>query len=203
MSSMPSALPAKERFHAFQRLLRDPRRWTAIALAVLLLGAGWTWLSRVPEPTTSNLTPSPREGFPAPDFQLDSLSGGRVSLSAYRGQVVVVNLWASWCGPCRSEMPMIQRVYAAERDRGLVVLAINGTFQDSEAAAQTFAAQYGLTFPILLDRDGAVSRTYQLRALPSTYVVDRRGIIRAVVFGGPMSEAFFRSKVDPLLGEAP
>jgi peroxiredoxin len=203
MSSMPSTPPAKERFHALQHLLQDPRRWRAIALAVLLVGAGWTWLSRVAEPIASNRTPNPQEGFPAPEFQLDSLSDGRVSLSTYRSQVVVINLWASWCGPCRAEMPMIQRVYAAERNRGLVVLAVNGTFQDSEPAARAFATQYGLTFPILLDRDGAVSRRYQLRALPSTYVVDRRGIIRAVVFGGPMSEAFFRSTVDPLLQEAP
>src|SRR5712692_10153257 len=170
-------------------LLRDPTRWWAFVLTLLLLGAGWTWLSRVPASVASaGQIPSPREGFTAPDFTLNTAGGGPVTLSAYRGKVVIVNLWASWCGPCRAEMPAIQQVYVANRDRGLAVLAVNSTFQDSVSDVQAFAQNLGLTFPILLDLDGAVSRRYLLRALPSTFFIDRKGMIRTVVFGGPMSE---------------
>ena len=185
-------------------LLRDSRRWWAFMLAILLLGAGWTWLSRVPASVaTVGQIPSPREGFPAPDFTLDTLGGESATLSAYRGKVVIVNLWASWCGPCRAEMPAIQKVYAANRERGLEVLAVNSTFQDSQADAQEFAQNLGLTFPILLDRDGAVSKRYLLRALPSTFFIDRKGIIRSVVFGGPVTEAVVQTKIEALLQETP
>jgi peroxiredoxin len=185
-------------------LLRDPRRWWAFALTLLLLGTGWTWLSRVPASVASaGQIPSPREGFPAPDFTLNIAGGGMATLSAYRGQVVILNLWASWCGPCRAEMPAIQQVYAANRARGLEVLAVNGTFQDSVLDAQAFAQNLGLTFPLLLDQDGAVSRRYLLRALPSTFFIDRKGVIRTVVFGGPMSAATVETKIEALLLEAP
>ncbi len=100
-------------------------------------------------------------------------------------------------------MPAIQKVYAANRERGLEVLAVNSTFQDSQADAQEFTQNLDLTFPILLDRDGAVSRRYLLRALPSTFFIDRKGIIRSVVFGGPMSEAVVQTKIEALLQEAP
>jgi peroxiredoxin len=185
-------------------LLRDPRRWWAFAVALLLLGAGWTWLARVPASIASaGQIPSPREGFPAPDFTLHTVGGQAATLSAYRGKVVILNLWASWCGPCRAEMPAIQKVYAANRDRGLEVLAINSTIQDTAVDAQAFAQNLSLTFPILLDPDGAVSRRYLLRALPSTFFIDRKGVIRTVVFGGPMSAATVETKIEALLLEAP
>jgi cytochrome c biogenesis protein CcmG/thiol:disulfide interchange protein DsbE len=185
-------------------LLRDPRRWWAFALTLLLLGAGWTWAARVPASlANAGQMPSPREGFPAPDFTLNTVGGGPVSLSAYRGQVVIVNLWASWCGPCRAEMPAIQQVYAAYRASGLAVLAVNSTVQDTALDAQNFAQNLGLTFPILLDLDGAVGRSYLVRALPSTFFIDRKGVIRTVVFGGPLSVATIETKVQDLLSEAP
>ena len=83
------------------------------------------------------------------------------------------------------------------------MLAVNSTFQDSEANAAAFIQEMGLTFPILLDRDGGVSNRYQLRALPTTYFIDRQGVIRSVVPGGPMSESLIQSKVADLLAEAP
>ena len=186
------------------RLLRDPRHWTTLLLVLLLLGSGWTWASRTPASLASlGPLPSPQEGFPAPDFRLRTLSGAPLSLSSDRGSVVVVNFWASWCGPCRGEMPVIERVYGDDHARGLAVVAVNTTFQNSESDARAFAQELGLTFPIVLDPDGSVSRTYLLRALPTTYIVDRHGIIRAVILGGPMTQALLRSKVEPLLQEAP
>ncbi|MFQ5401580.1 MAG: TlpA disulfide reductase family protein [Anaerolineae bacterium] len=185
-------------------LLNDSRRWTAVLLATLIIGSGWIWASMaLAASTTGGLVPSPREGFPAPDFTLDTLDGGQMTLSDLRGRVVMINLWTSWCPPCREEMPTIDNVYQAHKDEGLEVLAVNSTFQDSEADAAAFAQELGLSFPILLDRDGAVSRRYQLRALPTTYFIDRQGIIRAVVPGGPMSESLIQSKIEDLLAEAP
>jgi peroxiredoxin len=190
--------------HYFQ----DNRKWLGLTAVVLVLGAWWTWQSRVPPeaasagaPAGGGPPPSPREGFSAPDFTLDRLGGQPVTLSDLRGQVVIVNLWASWCLPCRAEMPAIERVYQAHREEGLVVLAVNTVYQDTEAEAGTFARAHGFTFPILLDRTGEVSNRYLLRGLPSTFFVDRQGVIRSVVIGGPMSEALIESKAQELLAE--
>ncbi|MEK7277421.1 MAG: TlpA disulfide reductase family protein, partial [Chloroflexota bacterium] len=154
-------------------LLRDNRRWTTVMIVVLILSVGWTFASRAPSAaTTGGASPanaSPREGFSAPDITLDLLGGGQVQLSELRGQPVMINLWASWCPPCRAEMPAIERVYRAYKDRGLVVLGVNTTFQDNEADAATFVQEFGLTFLILLDRNGSVSKRYQLRGLPTTF----------------------------------
>ncbi len=169
--------------------------------AVLALGGVWTFLSRVPPSATTDGAPppSPREGFSAPDFTLDLLGDGQLTLSDLRGKAVMVNLWASWCPPCRAEMPAIEKVYQAFQAQGLVVLGVNTTFQDSESDVAAFVEEFGLTFPILLDHEGGVSRRYQMRGLPSTFFIDRQGIIRTVVIGGPMSEAVIQLKVEELL----
>jgi len=187
------------------RLIRSDRSFTWLSLAVLILSGAWIWSARKPLAVSPNGAPppSPREGFSAPDFSLDLLDGGQVTLSDLRGQVVMVNLWASWCPPCRAEMPAIERVYQEYQSQGLVVLAVNTTSQDTEAAAAAFVAEYGLSFPIPLDRTGAVANRYQLQGLPSTYFIDRQGVIRSVVVGGPMAESLIRSKVQDLLAEAP
>lgn len=185
-------------------LLNNRRRWWGFTLALLLLGGSWTWLTRVPPAVAgAGQLPSPREGFPAPDFTLATLEGATATLSDYRGQVVIVNVWASWCGPCRAEMPALQAVYTANQARGLVVLAVNSTVQDTVVDAQAFAGNLGLTFPVLLDLDGAVTHLYLVRGLPSTFFVDRQGVIRTVVFGGPMSQATVQATAEALLEAAP
>ena len=186
-------------------LLQDRRRWVGLTITLIVLGIFWIFLSRVPVSATTDGVPPPsaREGFSAPDFSLELLGGGQVTLSELRGKVVLVNLWASWCPPCRAEMPAIERVYRSYKDLGLVVLGVNTTNQDSESAAASFVQEMGLSFPIPLDRSGAVSASYNLRGLPSSYFIDRQGIIRSVVVGGPMSEALIQSKVEQLLKETP
>ena len=188
----------------FSALLEDRRRWSAVMAAILILGGLWTLYSRVPSALAGSAPPaSAREGFAAPDFRLDRLGGGQIALSETRGQVVIVNLWASWCPPCRAEMPALEKMYQAYQDKGLEVLAVNSTFQDSAADAAAFAREFSLTFPILLDRTGSVSNRYLLRGLPSTFFIDRQGIIRTVIIGGPMSEAVIQSKIEPLLAGKP
>ena len=173
----------------------------AITSAVFLLSFAWIFLSRVPsaEAAGGASVSSPRVGFVAPDFTLDLLGGEKITLSDLRGKVVLVNIWASWCPPCLREMPALEEVYQEFKDQGLVVLAVNTTYQDSEAQAAEFAQNFGLTFPIPLDRTGAVSKRYLLRGLPSTYFVDRQGIIRSVVIGGPMNKAVITSNVQNLI----
>jgi cytochrome c biogenesis protein CcmG/thiol:disulfide interchange protein DsbE len=185
-------------------LMMNQTRWFGLTALLLVVGAGWIWNSSVPaSATTGGLIPSPREGFLAPDFTLDLVGGGQVTLSELRGKVILINLWTSWCPPCRSEMPAIQRVYESNRERGLEVLAINMTYQDSETAAVEFAREHGLTFPILLDRTGTVGYQYQLRSLPTTFFVDRQGVIRHVILGGPMSEVTLQTTIESMLSEVP
>lgn len=169
-------------------------------LAVLALGVAWMILTR---PAASSPTyyaaPSPRIGFAAPDFTLDTLQGGSLTLSSLRGKPVMLNIWASWCLPCRVEMPAIQKVYQRLTDEGVVIVGLNATSQDSEADARLFAQEFGLTFPIALDRDGTASASYELMGLPSTYFIDDQGIVRDLVIGGPMSEGVMLAKLEDLM----
>lgn len=183
--------------------LKSDQRWVATSLVILVIGVLWTFTSRVPTAAATGGAPppSPREGFSAPDFTLDLLEGGQVTLSDLRGKVVLVNFWATWCPPCRAEMPAIEKIYQSFKPLGLEVLAINVTNQDSETAANVFARDLDLNFPIPLDRNGETAARYALRGLPSSYFIDREGVIRSVVVGGPMNEALIQSKVEEILKE--
>jgi peroxiredoxin len=158
-------------------------------------------ISRVSEESSQQSGPptNPKVGFTAPDFTLDLLDGGKLTLSELRGQPVVMNFWASWCLPCRSEMPAIEKAYQGYKDSGLVVIGLNLTSQDSESEAEAFVQELGLTFPIALDRDSSARDRYQVLGLPSTYFIDESGIIRSVVVGGPMSEATIQSNIEILV----
>lgn len=184
-------------------LMKDRWRWVTLSAIILSLGILWTFATRLPDGPSQHgsLGSCPREEFGAPDFTLDLLGGGQVSLIDLRGKVVLVNLWTSWCPPCRAEMPAIENIYCSLKTQGLEVLAINQTNQDSEAAAADFAQEFGLTFPIPLDRSGEISARYSLQGLPSSYFIDRQGVIRSVIVGGPMNAALIQSKVEELLKE--
>ncbi len=186
-------------------ILPRKKRWEIIMLVSLVAGILWTVVSRVPSAVGAPLSssPSPREGFLAPDFTLDTLEGTEVTLSDLRGKFVLINLWATWCPPCRAEMPALENAYKQYKDSEVIILGLNVTNQDSEKDIPPFVNEFGLTFPILLDRDGSVSALYQLKGLPTTFFVNRAGIIRTVAVGGPMSETFIRSKIEALLKEVP
>ncbi|TFH37957.1 MAG: TlpA family protein disulfide reductase [Anaerolineales bacterium] len=180
--------------------LADRLRWSVLFVSVVCLGIAGIWFSTAAEgETTAGRAPAPRQGFLAPGFELETLQGVPSRLFDFRGQVVVLNLWASWCPPCRAEMPALQSLYDEYRDQGLVVLAVNMTYQDSAAAAAAFAAEFGLTFPILLDRTGLVGNLYRMRALPTTFFIDREGVIQEVIVGGPMSELTLQAMIAELL----
>jgi peroxiredoxin len=167
---------------------------------VLILGLVWIFVSADRTGiSTAGQVPAPQQGFLAPDFELQTTDGATVKLSDLRGQAVLVNLWATWCPPCRAEMPAMEKVYNEYKDQGFVVLAVNMTYQDTFADIAPFIDEYGLTFPILLDENASVGPAYQLRSLPSSFFIDREGIIREVVIGGPMAEALLRTRVEEIL----
>jgi thiol-disulfide isomerase/thioredoxin len=180
--------------------LANRLRTTVLILTVAVLGLLGIRASAAPSgETTNGRIPAPRQGFLAPAFQLESLNGGSHSLADFQGQVVVLNLWASWCPPCRAEMPALQSLYEQYQNQGLVVLAVNMTYQDSVSSAASFVQEFGLTFPVLLDRTGIVGNLYRMRALPTTFFIDRLGVIQEVVVGGPMSELSLQSMVTDML----
>ncbi len=184
------------------RWLIDSRRFTTLMLTLLILGGGWIVASRdFTSRSAFTLSAAPQIGFAAPDFDLESLDGGRIKLADLRGKVVMVNLWASWCPPCRAEMPAIQHVYQQYKARGLEVVAVNATYRDSEAEARSFLTDLGVTFPVALDRDGLTNQRYYVQLLPSTYFIARDGTIGDMLFGGPMTEALIMGKIEKLLAE--
>ena len=115
---------------------------------------------------------------PAPDFTLKSLEGSNLRLEEYRGQVVLINFWATWCGPCRQEMPILDRLHQRYEDTGFAVLGVN--VEGAAGPAQNLVDQTGVSFPVLIDEGQKVSEAYHLEAMPSTYVVDRDGNVRYV-----------------------
>jgi len=117
-------------------------------------------------------------GAAAPDFTLRALDGPNLRLQEQRGKVVLVNFWATWCGPCRKEMPHLNRLADKYRASGLVLLGIN--VDDDVRNATEVAAKLGVKFPVLLDTDKKVSRLYDLNSMPSTMVIDRNGRVRFV-----------------------
>jgi cytochrome c biogenesis protein CcmG/thiol:disulfide interchange protein DsbE len=178
------------------------KRWTLVSILILVLSAVWVWMSVAPPGnTTAGAIPAPQEGFQAPDFELSTLDGDTIVLSELRGKAILLNFWATWCPPCRSEMPAMQQVSADYDDNKFVVLAVNNTQQDSREAVEAFILERELTFPVLLDNNGDVAARYQVHSMPTTFFIDPDGIIQEVVIGGPMSEALLRTRVESLIGE--
>ena len=130
-------------------------------------------------------TKPPQVSGPAPGFQAETLEGKPVSLSDYKGTVVVLTFWATWCEPCKKEMPEIQAAYEKYNTDGFTVLAIN--FGEKREGAEAFVKKMGLTFPSLLDRQTNIAERYGVVSLPVTFFIDREGIIRERVFGGTLT----------------
>lgn len=136
----------------------------------------------------------------APDFTLPTLTRGNLRLEEYRGQVVLINFWASWCGPCRQEMPVLDALHQRYEDAGFAVLGIN--VEGEVAPAQKIVDKTNVTFPVLIDEGQEVSETYSLEAMPSTVVVDRDGNIRYIHRGyKPGDEAKYVEIVKQLIRE--
>jgi cytochrome c biogenesis protein CcmG/thiol:disulfide interchange protein DsbE len=132
----------------------------------------------------------PQPGEIAPAFDLVLLDGSPISLDDLRGQVVVLNFWASWCGPCRNEAPALQSVWEAYQDRGVVFLGIN--YRDAPAASQAFIQEYGITYHNAVDVRSRVSTMYGVTAVPETFVIDGQGKVAWVQIGEVTAETLAR-----------
>lgn len=135
-------------------------------------------------------------GKPAASFTVPGANGGTGGVREYRGKIVVLNLWASWCPPCRAEMPDLQRLYGTYRGRGVVVLGVDQG--ESRRQAASFARSLGIEYPILLDRDQQYGRIYAALGLPTTAIVDRTGTV-VDAFDGPLSYPQMAQALAPLL----
>lgn len=135
-------------------------------------------------------------GDQAPDFTLQSLEGESVKLSDYRGKQIILNFWATWCPPCRAEMPDMQTYYTEHKEAdNFVILAVNLTSTESNRDnIQPFLDELGITFPILLDEESEVSNRYDVVGYPTSYFIDDEGTIQYKVVG-PMNQDFMRKQV--------
>lgn len=141
------------------------------------------------------------ENTPAPDFELPSLEGGEpIRLSSFRGHVVVLNFWASWCAPCRLEAPGLRRVSERYRDRGVRFLGVD--YRDDEAAARAFVEEFRLGYPSVTDPSGSLAYDYELIGFPTTFIIDPAGTIR-YRFVGYLDEAVLEKALEDVLSEAP
>src|SRR5580693_2934342 len=137
---------------------------------------------------------------PAPPFSLASRSGGDVSLAQYKGQVVMLNFWASWCGPCRQEMPLLESIYKKYNRMGFTLIGVN-VEPDSNAANQ-WLKQTPVSFPVLYDKDSKVSRMYDVSGMPSTVIIDRKGNLRFLHHGyKPGDESEYLNSIRTLIRE--
>lgn len=133
-------------------------------------------------------------GFMAPAFTVRNLDGNLETLADYRGQIVILNLWATWCGPCRIEMPGFEKLYRRFRSGGLTILGVS-LDKGNDKAVEDFVREYNLSFPVFLDDKGEVERLYKTFTIPTTYVIDRSGRVVFKVDGAKnwQSEETFRS----------
>ena len=148
----------------------------------------------------SSLASSGLTGQSAPDFALKSSSGENLRLSEYRGDVVMVNFWATWCGPCRQEMPLLDELYSRYQRVGFSLLGVN--IDDNSAKAMNMVSELGVSFPVLFDARKEVSKLYEVDAMPVTVLIDREGTVRYVHHGyKPGYEDKYLTEIRSLLRE--
>lgn len=170
---------------------------TVIILASLL----WTILAPTlfPVSQAESRLAAPHPGFTAPPFTLQTPDGRSLSLADYSGEPVLIFFWASWCSVCKSTMPGLQQVYEDQESDQFEILAVNATSQDTLTNAITYFQAQNYTFPMLLDQDGELAETYQLRALPTAILVGPDGTIRDVVIGSGLSQGYLQASLSDLL----
>lgn len=182
------------------RFPQTRQEWLKALIATFIFGVIWLTFSREPQQSDpANLTVAPAPGHLAPDFTLATLDGGEIQLSQLRGKPVVINFWATWCGPCRQETPQFQSFYERFSD-DVILLGINQ--REGLDQINAFVEEFGMTYPVLLDQDGTVYDDYQVFGLPTTWFVNPDGVLVSVAPGG-ITEAFLEDQVSASLRNNP
>jgi peroxiredoxin len=175
------------------------KKWTMIiAIGVVLLAAVGGLGGN---PVLAMGERVPMTGMPAADFNLTDLNGERHELSQYRGQIVLLNFWATWCKPCTTEMPAMQACYDKLRDKGFVVLAVNELEDDDKVRAHI--REYKHTFPVLMDRENRVANLYGVYGLPVSVFIDEAGIVRSYFKGGLLTEQKINEEIASIRAAKP
>jgi peroxiredoxin len=175
-----------------------PKKFSAVLVGFVLLTAltalpafnGWSMGSRVPT-----------VGMQAEDFRLTDLAGKEQSLSQYRGKIVLLNFWATWCKPCTTEMPAMQASFDKLRDKGFVVLAVN-ELEDNDKVREHIK-QYGHTFPVLMDHDNKIANQFGVFGLPVSVFIDQEGRVQEYIKGGLLTEDKISQTVQRIQGNKP
>ncbi len=156
--------------------------WMIMTIVVAVVGSVWAMLNRVPVElqNPSGRPPAPQAGHLAPDFTLTMEDGEQIALSDFRGTPVVLNFWATWCGPCRAEMPAFESIWR-ESDGQVQFIGVN--VQESAAQVSAFATGLGISYPLPLDPNAAIARVYRVRAFPTTLFIDEQGVIQEMILG--------------------
>jgi len=162
-----------------------------ILLLILTLGLLVTGCSPPSEPSEARI------GGRAPDFELNSLDGQTISLSDFRGKPVLLNFWASWCGPCVFEMPFLQEIYDEWSGKGLILLAVN--IGESSSKVKEFLQKHNLSLPVLLDTKKVAAQKYNIAAIPTTFFIDKDGIIREIFLGAFPDKEVIEKKLSKII----
>ncbi|RME46331.1 MAG: hypothetical protein D6791_08550 [Chloroflexi bacterium] len=176
------------------------KRLAFVVMGILLVAVTGCSVVRGSSGAATNAQVGNKAGMRAPDFTLTEVTTGKsVSLSQFQGQPVLINFWATWCGPCRLEMPHLQAAYEQYRDKGFTVIAVDVKFDDGPEAVQAFIDELGLTFPVVKDDTGAVEiDLYNVLGYPTSVFIDRNGIIQ-YVHRGPMTRDFIEDRLKDIL----
>lgn len=155
---------------------RDALLAVAVFVGIIAIAAGayFFWQARKSPPV--------EEGSQAPNFTLPLMGGGEASLDDYKGKVVLLNIWATWCNPCREEMPYMEELYQDMKGKPFEILAVSIDTRGSQDV-EPFVKSLGLTFPILLDSDKKVNNMYQATGVPETFIIDKNGVVREHILG--------------------
>ncbi len=169
----------------------------AVVMLMLLVGCSTT--SGLPEAPTAPRTPVARVGETAPDFQLQDLEGNTITLSDLRGRPIMLNFWATWCPPCRDEMPLIQQIYEEWTGKPPSVVVLTIDMGESQATVERFMQSQGLSMPVLLDIKQDVAGKYNIAGIPTTFFIDADGVIQDKKIGAFWSKEQIESYLDKII----